>query len=398
MTRLAVKFARTAAFAALASVSALSFSQDAHSTDINANFELGINFLWDKGDARKLESSFKRMQQMGIKSARTDFEWRGVEKRQGQYDWRKTDQLVMLAHKYDIELLPIVHYAPEWALPKDLVKPEGIYELALTKDSYDDYSRFLNAAIDRYGPRGNAPVPFKPINSWQIWNESNNKDFWYIKPDGWFQSWDMAEAAKQFTDFMDVVVNGLGERKNQINIVHAGTSKSDITYMWHLWNNDPQYCNKFDTMAVHSYFFNPKGGVRPIDGLDKDDKEYAQLGFIGSKDDHGYLQKIFNVKHFLDLKKCPKPVWVTEIGFMANQTGKLPQNPWVVKEGEALSLTQGTLQYLNQHKDRLGVDKVFWFILDDYNFPHAMGNFGVYKSNGKARPGMIEALSPYTPE
>ncbi len=345
-----------------------------------------------------MESSFQRMQAMGIKTARTDFEWRGVEKKQGTYDWSKTDQLVSLAHKYDIELLPIVHYAPKWALPKGLNKPEGIYELALIPDSYDDYSKFLNAAIDRYGPNGNSPVSFKPIKNWQVWNESNNKDFWYIKPNGWLQGWDMAEAAKQFTDFMKVVSNGLGNRRDKINVVHAGTSKSDITYMWHLWNNDNNYCQRFDTMAVHSYFFNPSGGVRGISAIDKDDAEYSKLGFIGSKDDHGYLQKIFNVKHFLDLKKCPKPVWVTEIGFMANQQGKLSHNPWVVKEDKALELTQGTLQYFNQHQQRLGVEKVYWFILDDYNFPHAMGNFGVYKSNGQPRPGMVEAMDAYTPD
>lgn len=397
MSSIVKSFAKVATFSALVSASSFLYAQSTHAAN-NANFELGINFLWDKGNTQKLENSFIRMRQMGIKSARTDFEWRSVEKTKGTYNWDKTDQLASLAKKYDIELLPIVHYAPKWALPKDVKKPEGIYQLAPAKHAYSDYSRFLNAAIDRYGPNGNAPLPFKPIKNWQVWNESNNKDFWYIKSNGWFGSWDMAKAAKQFTELMNVVSNGLGDRRNKINLVHAGTSKSDITYMWHLWNNDPQYCNKFDTMAVHSYFFSPKGGVRPIDGLDQDDKEYSKLGFIGSKNDHGYLQKIFNVKHFLDLKKCPKPVWVTEIGFMANKEGALPENPWVVKEDEALRLTQGTLQYLNQHQSRLGVEKVFWFILDDYNFPYAMGNFGVYRSDGSGRSGMIEALQPYTPE
>jgi hypothetical protein len=150
-------------------------------------------------------------------------------------------------------------------------------------------------------------------------------------------------------------------------------------------------------MAAHSYFFSPHGGVRGVHEVDGNDPEYSKLGFIGSKDDHGYLPKVFNVKQFLDLKKCPKPVWITEIGFMANKEGRLSKNPWVVKEDEALRLTQETLRYFRDNKKRLGIERVYWFILGDYNFPYAMGNFGVYDRNGKARPGMVETLDAYTP-
>lgn len=364
---------------------------------IQPNFKLGMNFLWDKGNAQKLESSFQRMQAMGIKTARTDFEWRDVEKVKGVYNWGKLDKLVKLAHQHNVELLPIVHYAPKWAVPRNVKKPEGVYELALSEESYDEYSDFLNAAIDRYGPKGNAPIEFTPIQNWQIWNEPNIKEFWYVES-GYFKSWDMPKAADKFVDFMKVVTDGLGQRRDDITVVHAGLSKSDISYMWHLWDNDPSYGDRFDVMAVHSYFFNPQGGVRPVDSIDKDDKGYAPLGFIGSKDDHGYLQKIFNVKLFMDLKKTPKPVWVTEIGFMANETGPTSKNPWVIKEDKALSITAETLKYFQDHKQRLGIDRVYWFVLDDYNFPHDMGNFGVYRSNGSARSAIKNTLDAYTPE
>ena len=365
------------------------------SETIKPKFDLGMNFLWDKGATSKLESSFQRMQKLGIKSARTDFEWRSVEATKGRYYWNNVDNLVQLASKYDIELLPIVHYAPKWALP-NVKKPEGVYELALIEDSYDDYSRFLNAAIDRYGPDGSAPFAYKAITHWQVWNEPNTKEFWYTKP-GFLQSWSMQKSAKKFVELMHSVSDNLGDRRDKVKIVHAGLSKSDITYMWHLWNNDPSYGNTFDIMAIHSYFFSPKGGVRGVMSLDDNDPEYEKLGFIGSKDDHGYLRKVFNVKHFLDLKKSPKPLWVTEIGFMAGNSEPTYQNPWIVKENEAVSLTKGTLDYFQNNHDSIGVDRVYWFMLDDFNFPYGTGNFGVYRNDGSLKQGISEALDNYTP-
>lgn len=360
-------------------------------------FELGVNFLWDKGNTEKIESSFMRMQKMGIKTARTDLEWRAVEEIKGSYKWSKIDNLVEIAHKYNIELLPIVHYAPRWAVPAGITKPPGIYELALSENSYGEYSKFLNAAIDRYGPGGNAPVKFIPITNWQIWNEPNMKEFWYIKT-GFLSPWDASEAAAKFVKFMRVVTDGLGSHRNKINVIHAGLSKPDTDYMWHLWNNDPSYAERFDVMAIHSYFFNPKGGVREVDAIDdSDDLAYSKMGFIGSKHDHGYLQKIFNVKNFLELKKSPKPIWVTEIGFMANKSGPTSKNPWVIKESKSLSITKQTLEYFTNHKQRLGVDRVYWFVLDDYNLPNYTGNFGIYRSNGSKRGNMPDIIDSYTP-
>lgn len=353
-------------------------------------FELGMNFLWDKGDQAKLESSFQRMKELGIKTARTDFEWRVVEAKKGIYDWSKPDRLMKLAQKYDIDILPIVHYAPTWALP-NISKPNGIYEVALSENAYGDYAKFLNAAIDRYGPNGNAPFPFKPVTNWQVWNEPNNKDFWYINP-GWFKDFQQ-EAASQFVKFMDVVSSNLGDRRNRVKIVHAGLSKSDTTYMWHLWDKDKNYCNKFDVMAVHSYFFSPNGGVRGVEEVDQGDANLKAMGFVGGDKDHGYLPKVNNVKRFMELKKCSNPVWVTEIGFMANKTGPVSGNPWVVKEDKASQLTGQTLDFF---QNRTSVDKVFWFILDDYDFPNATGNFGVYDTPQKKRDGVYNEIYDYT--
>lgn len=349
---------------------------------------LGVNMLWDGGDAGKLESSFKRLSALGFKEARVDWEWRIVEGEKGKYDWHALDTLVSLAKKYNVNILPIVHYAPDWALV-DESKPDGVYQLAPKPEFYQAYADFLKASIRRYGPGGNASVAFSPITYWQVWNEPNTREFWGPQPD-----------PKAFTQLMETVSKTLAPERGKIHIVHAGLSKADFTFLWQTWDADPDYGKTFDILAVHPYFFNPQGGVRKPGDMDEGQQEYEALGFVGSPDDHGFLGKVFNLQLFLTLKGTPKPIWVTEIGFMAG-TG---QNPWTVSEEQETALVSDTLRYVNTRLTRqpfgeglrkdlaANVQRVYWFTLDDYGFPSETGNFGLYRTDGSKRPfaGVLE--------
>lgn len=341
----------------------------------------GVTILWGDGSASQLEGRFERMKAVGLTEARIDWEWRAVEKKQGVYDWTAMDRLVTLAHKHGITLLPIVHYAPEWALPKKK-KPSDVYEMAPRPDAFPAYAAFLAASIDRYGPNGNATVTFTPIKNWQVWNEPNIPQFWGPSPN-----------PADFVDLMTTVEKTLGPRRGTIRIIHAGLSKADFSFLWQLWDKDPKYGRLFDVMALHPYFFNPKGGVRAVDQIDGDEKEYAALGFIGSSSDHGFLSKVFNIQLFLTLKGTPKPIWVTEIGFMAGD-----KNPYAITEEKEAELAKETLAFIDT---KLGsepfgrgargdiaanVERVYWFTLDDYGFPNDTGNFGIYRMDGTARP------------
>lgn len=342
---------------------------------------LGVNILWGKGGREELEGRFQRMESLGIRQARIDWEWRAAEPVQGAYDWSRMDALVALAKEHGISLLPIVHYAPEWALPKKS-KPDGVYEMAPRPDAFPAYANFLAASIDRYGPDGNAPVAFDPITEWQVWNEPNIKEFWGPKP-----------SAGAFLNLMRTVDDVIGNRRRSITLVHAGLSKADYIFLWQLWEIDPQYGRLFDVMALHPYFFNPKGGVRSVDAMDKDDPTYAALGFLGDPYDAGFLSKVFNVQLFMTLKGTPKPIWITEIGFMAGDG-----NPYAVDELAEANLASKTIKHIT---GRLGdkpfgsgvrgnlaanVQRVYWFALDDYGFPDDTGNFGIFRSDGTMRP------------
>jgi hypothetical protein len=337
---------------------------------------LGANVLWPPGDAVILFDRFSRVRKLGLTNVRTDWEWRVAERHQGVYDWSALDRLVQVAHQAGISLLPIVHYAPDWALVRG-EKADGVYELAPADTAFEAFGRFLVACVRRYGPGGDAPVPFTPIEHWQIWNEPNNKSFW-----------GPAAEPASFVAMMRRVSTALAPYRDRIKIVHAGLSKSDLAFMWQIWDVDRQYGDTFDIMAVHPYIFDWWQGVRKPDDMDDDIAEDAKLGFIGDKYKPNYLGKVFNVQLFMTLRGAPgKPIWLTEMGFFVGST-RLG-----VTEQRQASLLADTVDYIVRRlTDRpfgdgkralaANVQRLYWFALDDYGDT----SFGLYRPDDTLRP------------
>ncbi len=350
---------------------------------------LGINALWIPGDAATLRDRFRKARALGIQDVRLDWEWRQVEGKRGEYRWDKLDTLVNIAHEEGVTLLPIVHYAPAWAL-RNARKADDVYELAPRDDAFDDFAKFLLASVRRYGPSGNSPLPFTPIRHWQVWNEPNIRQFWGPKPD-----------AAAFGRMMQQVKTVLAPVRSQIKIVHAGLSKVDVEFMWELWEAHPQHGDTFDVMAVHPYLYDGRDGIRSPDAMDKDDAKAGPMGFVGSIKDSGYLGKIFNMQLFMTLRGSPgKPIWITEMGYFVAK-----HRLGVTEQGQAERLNR-TIDFVKQKLTSepygtgtrmlaTNVQRIYWFSLEDYPSPEGLGSFGVYRPDGGFRPAG-EALRRYT--
>lgn len=348
-----------------------------------APLTMGINALWIPGDAPTLKERFKKARALGITEVRLDWEWRQAEPARGQYQWDKLDTLVRTASEEGISLLPIVHYAPPWALVKAR-KRDDVYELAPHEDAYADYARFLLECIRRYGPGGKASAtlkPFTPITHWQVWNEPNLKQFWGPDPD-----------AKDFAKLTRIVHQTLAPVRGQIKLVHAGLSKSDVEFMWHLWDADPKHGETFDIMAVHSYLFDGNDGIRSPEAMDKDSSDAGPMGFVGNTKDGGHLGKVFNLQLFMTLRGSPgKPIWITEMGYF------VAKHRLGVTEPEQGTRLQQTVDFIRRRltdqpygsgprKLPANVQRLYWFSLEDYPSPEGLGTFGVYRPDGSMRP------------
>jgi len=341
---------------------------------------VGMNVLWGSGEEAALRDRFARARALGITELRIDWEWRIAEPAPGSYDWTAFDRLVSTAHRAGITLLPMVHYAPGWALISANKDPMG-FELAPADHAFMPFARFLVACVQRYGPGGDAPVPFDPPRDWQIWNEPNNKDFWGPAPD-----------PTRFAALMRTVAGELRPHRSRIRIVHAGLSNADEVFLSRLWDADPHFGETFDVMAVHPYIFDVTVGVRRPDEMDADIPADAGLGFVGEKAKPNYLGKVFNLQLLMRLRGDPgKPIWITEMGFLVS-TARVG-----VSECRQAALTADTMRYITRYltdqpfgvgtrKFAVNVERVYWFALDDFVVPDGFGNFGVYRADHSLRP------------
>ncbi|MBW7860639.1 MAG: hypothetical protein KJZ96_05475 [Rhodocyclaceae bacterium] len=350
-----------------------------HSADVSQSF-YGINAMWIPGDAPTLRERFRKARALGVSQVRLDWEWRQVEATPGTYRWDKLDELVRVAHEEGVELLPIVHYAPDWAVRPES-KPPEIYQMALREDTFSEYARFLRASIRRYGPDGDAHFPFTPIVHWQVWNEPNIKQFWGPAPD-----------PGAFSRLMQQVHRELADVRDRVRIVHAGLAKADLLFLWQLWELNPAHGETFDIMAVHPYVFDWRDGVRQPDAMDPDVAEYAALGFVGSVADPGFLGKVFNLQLFMTLRGMPeKPIWITEMGYFVGR------HRLGLTEAEQATRVAATIDFIRARLATVpfgtglralpaNVQRLYWFALEDYPSPDGMGSFGLFRSDGSKRP------------
>jgi hypothetical protein len=94
-------------------------------------------------------------------------------------DFSLTDQIVEVAAKRHLGLLPVVTYSPAW----DASRRGNHVQPAHDKP----YGKYLTALVRRYGPQGtfwaeHPSLPRDPITEWQIWNEPDLNVYWDTQP------------------------------------------------------------------------------------------------------------------------------------------------------------------------------------------------------------------------
>ena len=138
--------------------------------------------MWDHGvahaPAEVQDAQWDLMASSGVESVRTVFNWDAAQRggRGSEISFAETDPVVRRAALRNIEVLPIVFYAPRWAraYPSRTTSPPK---------RRSDYVTYLAALVDRYGPGGkfwaeNPDLPVKPLREYQIWNEPHLPAYW----------------------------------------------------------------------------------------------------------------------------------------------------------------------------------------------------------------------------
>jgi polysaccharide biosynthesis protein PslG len=141
-----------------------------------------LGVMYDSGIERSADDvqngQWDLMASSGVETVRTVFAWSEAQPggRGSAFDFTHTDGLVRRSALRNLDLLPVVFYAPRWA---------RAYRNRFTSPPKrrSDYVTYLAALVERYGPEGtfwsdNPGLPPHPIREWQIWNEPHLQAYW----------------------------------------------------------------------------------------------------------------------------------------------------------------------------------------------------------------------------
>lgn len=133
-------------------------------TDVNP---YGANFFLEREvEAWKQERTLEMARSAGIGWIKQQFSWEEIERRPGEFAWDKSDRIVALAERFEMQIIARLDRTPEWA------RPGGPFSTC-PPDDVARYGDFVYAFVRRYAGR---------VRYVQIWNEPNLAAEWCFRP------------------------------------------------------------------------------------------------------------------------------------------------------------------------------------------------------------------------
>jgi hypothetical protein len=118
------------------------------------------------------QSDSQLMAQLGVRSARLDFNWFDFEPQQGQWNWGYLDQAMLHARANGLSIYATVAYTPRWASSVPSCTPFAPTDTAKCENkrpaNVQTWTNAVTQVVTRY--RGQ-------VECWGIWNEPNLRTF-----------------------------------------------------------------------------------------------------------------------------------------------------------------------------------------------------------------------------
>ena len=190
----------------------------------------------------------------GIGWVRSDFDWRLIERKPGEWDFSFFDRVVGECEAEDVQLLPILGYSVEWADP--------------AHEHLDAWGEYVKRVVEHYGRR--LPVL-------EVWNEQNDPGFW------------KDPSAANYLALLRRTYEVVKARDPALRVSFGGTSGIPFRFIEEVYKlGGAKY---FDMVSVHPYTHPdaPEGRV---------DRDLEKLRAIMAK--YGDAEK---------------PIWITEVGW-----------------------------------------------------------------------------------
>jgi len=198
----------------------------------------------------EMRRAAKVAQTAGVKWSREEFQWARIEPRRGEFQWDFYDRMLAIAQEHGIQVYAIVAYWSTWTRP-------------YTTEGIDDYVRYLEALVRRYG---------HDIRQWEIWNEPNIF-FWQGPKD-------------LYADLLKKSYAAIKAIDPEAEVLGLSTAGIDFDYIERMLELE----TPFDILTIHPY--------------------------RRTLNDQAFLNDLLRVS---DLVRRPdgtrRPVWLTELGW-----------------------------------------------------------------------------------
>lgn len=214
-----------------------------------------------RGDEHQVaRQELKLMRSAGIGWVRTDFDWSGVEREPGTWQFDHLDETVAWAEAAGVRLLPILDYDVAWARP--------------AHEHLDKWLDYVRRVVTRYKDR---------LRYWEVWNEPDLEGFWKDKPN-----------PKDYAKLLNATHATIKRIDPELVVLHGGVSGIPWSYLEGVYAAGGK--DAFDVMNVHPYRYPSSPEQRPL------------------YDDLVRLRRLME-KH----GDPAKPIWITEMGWPTHQ-------------------------------------------------------------------------------
>jgi hypothetical protein len=218
-------------------------------------------------DNVNLAHQFDVMEASGVESVRTTFSWAAAQPYESWADvpagqasgfqsgagdvptsFAATDQMVELAAKRGVALVPTVIYTPTW---DQASTPAPGLQAPATDQPYGAY---LTTLIGRYGPHGSfwsqhPSIPMRPIRMWEVWNEPDIVGYWPIQP-----------FATSYVALLRAAHSAIKRADPGARVVLAGIPNASWKRLAEIYKV-PGSRRLFDIVDVHPYTKQPAGVI-----------------------------------------------------------------------------------------------------------------------------------------
>lgn len=289
---------------------------------------------------------FQRLKRGGVDSMRIPIAWGSVQPTKGGApNWSVSDGLVGGAALAGIEVLPFLYSAPGWAVPVDrsISSHPPRYLPVRTGQQRAGWQAFLQAAVQRYGPRGsfwaeNPAIPPRPIRTWQVWNEQNFKYFVSRpNPGEYGKLVKLSYAALKAADGgAKIVLGGMFARPIEATFKGPKQAYFATDFLDQMYARTPGIKSKFQGVALHPY----TGTYQTLTP---------------------YIEDLRNV--LVENRDGSKGLWLTELGW-SSQRPRAGNSFAKGRAGQKQQL-QGAFGLLERNQRRWRVQRVYWFSVGD---------------------------------